>query len=79
MIEKKSEQKNILDAKRLTIELVDRNAPIFVFEGEWAGRDIMVVARTIVRAYRKRQLATRHESSENKSVSPAIGATNGRK
>lgn len=70
--------------KKLHISLVDRSAPTYHFIGEWAGRDIMVVARTIVRAYRKEQLAKRHagqpvisESNGNQVFAQPQGATHG--
>ncbi len=63
--------------KQLHITLVDRNAPTYEFIGEWGGRDIMVVARTIVRAYRKEQLAKRHTASEHKLNTSTIGESNG--
>lgn len=45
--------------KVLTIRLVDKNAPQYIFQGTWTGRDIMLIGRTIARAYRKGQLAAR--------------------
>lgn len=60
--------------KRLTISIIDHNAPDYIFEGEWAGRDIMVISRTIVRAYRKEQLQKRHA---NVNLKP-IGASDGK-
>ena len=56
--------------KKLTITLLTMKEPKFDFEGEWAGRDIQLVARTIVRAYRKVQLAARQEA---KAANPTIG------
>ena len=56
--------------KKLTITLQTLKEPKFDFEGEWAGRDINLVARTIVRAYRKVQLAARREAMLN---NPTIG------
>lgn len=35
----------------LTITMHDRNAPTYEFTGQWAGRDIKVIQRTLVRAY----------------------------
>lgn len=59
--------------KSLSITLVDRNVPTYEFKGEWSGRDIMVVGRTIARAYRKEQLAKRR-TFQNLVVSDQIEA-----
>lgn len=64
-----------VETKQLTIRLQDKNAPDYTFQGDWSGRDIMVVARTIVRAYRKEQLAKRHNANTTQQTS-AIGASN---
>lgn len=50
---------DIAPQKELIIRLIDRNSPEFIFKGEWVGRDIMLIGRTIARAYRKEQLAKR--------------------
>ncbi len=49
--------------KSLTVTLVDRNRPNYVFEGEWVGRDIKVVLATVVRAYRLNVLAQRRSAA----------------
>lgn len=57
--------------KQLTVRLIDRNSPEYTFQGEWIGRDIMLIGRTIARAYRKEQLAKRRANgtlvSENQA------------
>lgn len=56
--------------KKLTITLEFLKVPDYKFEGEWVGRDINLISRTIVRAYRKIQLASRQEA---KISNPTIG------
>lgn len=46
-------------AKTVLITLVDKNVPEYTFQGEWTGRDIQVIGRTIGRAYKREQLAKR--------------------
>ena len=58
-----------LKGKTLTINLVDRNAPEYKFEGEWTGKDIMVIGRTIARAYRTEQRGKRRDLSSLEYVS----------
>ena len=60
--------------KKLTITLLAMKEPKFDFDGEWQGRDIQLVARTIVRAYRKIQLAARKEAM---AANPTIGGFTG--
>lgn len=56
-------------AKKLTITMFDRDVPEYEFTGEWAGRDIKVVGRTISRAYHKLQLAARRKlMAENPTI-----------
>jgi len=60
----------------VTITMHDRNSPTYVFTGEWAGRDIKVVQRTLVREYNLKVRATRRgltALSELKEVLPAKG------
>lgn len=47
--------------RTMTIVLVNRDKPTYSFEGNWTGRDILVIKRTITFAYRKQQLAMRRE------------------
>ncbi len=62
--------------KTLSIKLSAKN-PDFVFTGTWTGRDILLVQRTIVRAYRQLQMASRAKVqailSEQKSLTSAKG------
>jgi len=57
-------------AKTLHITLVPGLAPKYEFGGDWVGRDVQLIGRTIGRAYKSKQLATRrayppsYESSE---------------
>jgi len=60
--------------KKLTITLQITKEPRYDFEGEWSGRDISLVARTIVRAYRKVQLVARKEAM---AANPTIGGLTG--
>lgn len=50
--------------KRLVITLHGFEAPTYDFQGTFVGRDIMLIGRTIARAYRKQQLAARRAGSE---------------
>jgi len=43
----------------VTITMNDRNAPTYEFTGEWGGRDIKVIQRTLVREYNKKVRAVR--------------------
>ena len=42
--------------KAIIVKLVDKNSPAYEFQGEWSGRDVKVVMRSIWRNY---LLATR--------------------
>lgn len=57
--------------RTLTIKMFDRDNPEYKFEGEWAGKDIRTLQRTLVRAYRKLQLADRRRLMD---ANPTIGA-----
>jgi hypothetical protein len=37
--------------KTLVIRMLDKNSPTYEFQGEWAGRDVKVVMRSIWRNY----------------------------
>lgn len=47
--------------KTLIVELFDKNNPSYKFKGQWTGRDIMLIGRTIARAYRVEQRAKRRD------------------
>lgn len=49
--------------KKLTITLQGKKEPKYDFEGVWVGADIRLIARTITRAYRKLQLASRRATA----------------
>lgn len=65
--------------KKLTITLIDRHNPDYQFEGDWVGADIKVVGRTIARAYRTKQLATRRQlfAVSDKTVPTTTEESNG--
>lgn len=57
----------VLEAPRsIHVHLVDRNKPDFKFDGFWAGRDVKVVLRTLVRAYRK------YQQDMRRAVTPVV-------
>lgn len=58
--------------KTLTVKLFDRNSPSYKFDGEWTGRDIMVIGRTIARAYRTEQRAKRRDAAPVSVVSEQL-------
>lgn len=62
------------ERKALLVSFVDHNAPDFTFNGEWASRDVLVVMRTLVRAFRKKQRAQRlQDVSDQVVLTPANG------
>lgn len=56
----------------VTITMNDRNSPTYEFTGEWAGRDIKVIQRTLVREYNMKVRATRRLSDLTATL-PAKG------
>lgn len=68
--------------KTMTITMPDRHTPEYDIKGDWSGKDILVVLRTLGRAYRLLQRTRRQalgiESSDN-GVEPtsAKGVTHG--
>lgn len=59
--------------RKLTILMIDRDKPAYTFEGNWTGRDILVLKRTLTFAYRKQQLAIRRAAGLSE-ITPTISA-----
>ncbi len=64
-------QKKVVDSvsKTLTITMVDKHNPTYDFVGDWTGKDIMDIGRTIARAYRTKQRGIRRELALDTEVS----------
>jgi len=50
--------------KKLTVEFDGKRAPKYEFEGEWNGRDVIIVRRTIRRAYKLHQVSLQKKLKE---------------
>ena len=70
-------------SKVMTITMPDRHTPQYDIKGEWAGKDIMVIVRTLGRAYRllqrtrRRELGIEDTSDNGQQPISAKGALNG--
>lgn len=74
-----TEKKKVVLLKELVIQFTSATSePKFIFNGDWAGRDVRIVLRHITQAYRRNQIA------RAKAMAPAqepqepvtVGATN---
>lgn len=63
--------------KIMTIKLPDRHTPHYDIKGDWAGKDIMIIVRTLGRAYRllqrQRRRTLEQEVSQPETVMSAKG------
>jgi hypothetical protein len=61
----------------VTITMNDRNSPTYEFTGEWGGRDIKVIQRTLIRAYNIKVRSSRRRLSELSDIKPVALSAKG--